>query len=154
MATNRDLQLPPIPAWPEHREAPTAHELAEVTALVGADEEDLLLRQKEVRVFLDKQPLDTLRVLADRVVDLYLKAENTNRGAAKDYGITSRCVWPYAAALLEALEDHDDGAEDIAYRLVRGAAIANRHQNTYLSQIGLAAKIDFPAYLGQKNKVN
>jgi hypothetical protein len=152
--------LPKIEPWPDHREAPTEQELAEIKQLVDGSEEDRVLRQKHIRKVLGAFSIEELRVRSDRVVDLYFKANNKLRCEhGYDYGVTSSSIDPYAHALLRELEErHNEPSasqcevqflENTAFQVVRGASIANSYSETFLSTVGLAQQLEFPPHLRQ-----
>lgn len=60
---------------------------------------------------------------------------------------------PFAKALLETLlyEEDEEQAEQIAFQVVRGAAVAQGFKNTHLSTVGKAAHYTFPPHLGQSS---
>lgn len=131
------------------REQPNLVEVDLLKTLSSASDERLLYVQKETAEFLGHLATDELRSASERVVSMYFMATNSVYGCS--HGFSVRAVEPFAKALLESLLNHSDqeAAEAIAYRTVKGAAVASAYKNIHLKHVGMAALCTFPRHLGQ-----
>lgn len=137
----------------DHREGPNETELEVLKGLMHASEEDLTRTQETVSSWLIHFSIEDLDTAATRLGNLYAMAENHTYGS--DYSFRSRCVDPFARALLETLTEQEDEARatNIAYQIVRHAALAQNCRDTGLRNVGMAARCEFPPHLGQPDRM-
>ncbi len=164
----RNYPLPEITPWPpEHTISQL--ELDEMRALFGKERQTEMLYalQEDVEGVLasklEQKDAAAIFIATEVLCDAY-------SWSRRDPKLEPYCVHPYAKALLNILlkmqgaEDHAQshrpqrGASDpktekqpvdLAFQIVRSAAIASKYDYTGLAQVGLAQAIEFPQYLGQ-----